>query len=335
MSRPRTLPEATPATAVADPWEDWNATEPAADENPVVDGAELYVALKQPRSPQPAEAPPRQAQPTEPEPDASLAAQLAATPAPAVGVIVGEAAVVTVALQAFAGTGPYAARDGRDDTRAAVLTLDREPNGRYVATIERPGQRYTRPEAFAPPLGAGSEAATITWLSSVTAGVRHAARVPLLVAVSGACGLELDALEPVAIEAGAIFALLEHRPGVVQPTWTPRLLEPKPEPPAPAVKPAAQRRPAPKRAPVANPKLAWLGDVAELVRDRPEWIAGPHGERVSVAYGQRDAQGREYVALNATMERDGRLWPFAVEIAPGVEVDLTECRVYVSSEQIG
>lgn len=49
--------------------------------------------------------------------------------------------------------------------------------------------------------------------------------------------------------------------------------------------------------------VGWLGSVPGLVQDYPEAIPGPRGERVAVAYGQRDSDGREHVMLRAFAAR--------------------------------
>lgn len=315
-----------------DPWVSWDALE-----SPVFNDSELYDELKRPAPRRPADPAPAAAAtlepPTEPV-ERSLGAQLWTTPAPAVGKIgvdcMQRASALAVALQEFTGTGAYAPHDGRSAQRAAVVTVDREPIGRYVATTEWPGRRYVAPEAFTPPFGAGSDDATLKWLGTVVAGTREAVRLPVLVVVADGY-LPADRLETLAREASCIVAVVQHRPGVAQPVWEPRLLEPKPEPPAPPEPPAAAPKPraAPRRPATAGRTVTWLAGVAELVRDHPETISGPHGERVSVSYGHSDAKGRPYVELRASTERGGHLWPSTVEIAPGVEVDMTDCRVYV------
>ena len=183
-------------------WDSWDAEH----ESPVVNGSQLVDALKRPTVPQR----PRKAKPT-PDPTnaapalETLAGQLSATPAPAVGVIGVDlsqsAASVTVAVQAFAGTGLYASRraGGRDEQRAAVVTVDREPNGRYVATVERPGHPHLRPEECTP----RSDDEALAWFEAVVLTASDAAGLPVLAVATDAC-FTLDRLESVARNASCL-----------------------------------------------------------------------------------------------------------------------------------
>lgn len=307
-------PEAVPMTGPA--WESW-------DESPVFNDDEMYDALNGPRrwmnakevlAVKPAETP-------APPAPSSLAGQIEATPAPAVGVIGVDltlhGASLSAALRAFSGAGP------------TLVTLAREQIGRYVATIQRPGGRYAAPQAFTPPLGdpRAAQRDVIRWLRDVVVGVAQAA-VPTILIVSDGCDLASEVLESIAREAPCVVALLDHRGDVSRPEWEPKLLKAIERKAARvAAAPAARSRRPDRVTASDNAALAWLEGVADLVVSRPENIAGPAGEPIAVSHGLRDSEGREHVALRGTMDRDGRLRPMELEIASGVFVDLSDLRV--------
>jgi hypothetical protein len=301
---------------------------PPAGESPEFDADDLYRELRQRKLP-PAAGPvavlPEVAEP-EPAPARALTIgeQLAATPAPAVGVLSLDPSGLPNVLAEFSGTGLYSSPD-RSSTKAIVVSVDREPIGRYVAAVTRPGERWqSQSQAFTPPMGDRDGAAARRWLRLVAEGLRAAPafrQLPLLIVLSAE--VELGAgLDELARAANALVAKVEPGAEGWRPTLLERLSEPEPAVAAPSKASGAH----PRRKP-AGGVIGWLAGVAEQLHGHPESIPSPLGP-VAVSYGGRDGRG-EYAVLRAAVERGGRLMPAVVELAPSVEVDLSEVRVYI------
>ena len=78
----------------------------------------------------------------------------------------------------------------------------------------------------------------------------------------------------------------------------------------------------------------WLQEIQSELPDYPTTLAGPHGDRITVAYhDDPDAPicdgAAKYATLSGTIERRGGQVPIEVELAPGVVTELTELRVYL------
>lgn len=82
---------------------------------------------------------------------------------------------------------------------------------------------------------------------------------------------------------------------------------------------------------VAPTWLDWLAKIRSALRSHPESVDGLHGDTVAVGYRADHYRG-EYAILTGFEghPNDPRtLTPIVVEIAPGVEVELRELKVFL------
>ena len=305
-------------------WESWpKPSEPG--ESPVFYDSELIEELKKPR-PAPADSNLADRQPAVLEASApaaprfeSLAGQLLATAAPAVGVLTATAPALSTAVSEYCGSG--AGDSGRVFQRGQVVSIDRQANGAWIAANDLAGQRVQARQMLQPPMGANARGDTLRWLGT-TVGGWHQGGLPLLVIVAADTGLELDELAPIARDHACIVALATMEDGPA--SWEPQPVAPRLAPSLPA-EPAPTQKPKPPRARGDG----WLAGVADLVADHPESVPGPSGEPMSVSYGRFDWQGRPYVALTGYVEQKGLQRASEIEIAPGVVAEVAKLRFYV------
>jgi hypothetical protein len=273
----------------------------------------------------------------------SLAEQLFATKAPAVGALVRDAgrdpAAVTGALQAYARTGAYAGP--RHAPRATVVDFCRDANGRYLAEVTaRPGRGgnwSAPPETFTAPMGPGGFQEALTWMRQLTLGLRDAPDVKdqrLLVVVDESCfpdGVGAKArewLEQMAVEANCVVAVLQDQPGSAA-VWKSKQVK---QAAKPASEPVVASEPMRSALEVEGIPVKWLESAAFRVQLQgyPERIVGPAGETINVTWGQVDSEGREYIGLRGHREDDrGQLRQFEVVIGRGLLVSLPDVRVYL------
>jgi hypothetical protein len=86
---------------------------------------------------------------------------------------------------------------------------------------------------------------------------------------------------------------------------------------------------------VFDPPETWLDFLARIrpeLANYPESVPGPHGDRVSIGYRADPVHG-EFAILTAFQPHvndERQLVPASFEVAPGVEVELGDVKVYLS-----